>query len=56
MQENNVYEREIDLVQLVKYLWKRVWIMGIGAVVGLVLILGVQLITQGQSEESTETD
>ena len=56
MQEKSVYEREIDLVQLVKYLWKRVWIMGIGAVVGLVLILGVQLITQGQSEESTETD
>lgn len=56
MQENNVYEREIDLVQLIKYLWKRVWIMCVGAVVGLVLVLGLQLITQSNQESSEDTE
>lgn len=54
MQEKNVYERELDLVQLVKYLWKRVGIMCVGAVVGLVLVLGLQLLTQEDSTSSEE--
>lgn len=57
MQEKSMYEREIDLVQLIKYLWKRVWIMCVGAVVGLVLVLGLQLInqpSQGSSEDTEE--
>ncbi len=55
MQENNMYEREIDLVQLIKYLWKRVWIMCIGAVVGLVLVLGLQLVRQSGQEVSDDS-
>lgn len=55
MQEKNVYEREIDLVQLIKYLWKRVWIMCVGGVVGLVLVLGLQMITQNDSESSEDS-
>lgn len=55
MQENNMYEREIDLIQLIKYLWKRVWIMCIGAVVGLVLVLGLQLVRQGGQEVSDDS-
>lgn len=50
MQEKNMYEREIDLVQLIKYLWKRVWIMCIGTVIGLVLVLGLQLVRQSGQE------
>lgn len=45
MQENNMYEREIDLVQMVKYLWKRLWVIGIGAVIGFILVLGLQALT-----------
>lgn len=56
MQEKSMYEREIDLVQLIKYLWKRVWIMCVGAVVGLVLVLGLQLITQSNQESSEDTE
>lgn len=55
MQENNMYEREIDLVQLIKYLWKRVGIMCIGAVVGLVLVLGLQLVRQSGQEVSDDS-
>lgn len=55
MQEKNMYEREIDLVQLVKYLWKRVGIMCIAAVAGFVLILGMQLLTKPDSESSEDT-
>lgn len=55
MQEKNVYEREIDLVQLIKYLWKRVWMMCIGGVVGLVLVLGLQIITQQDVESSEDS-
>lgn len=55
MQENNVYEREIDLIQLVKYLWKRVWVMCIGAGLGLVLVLGLQLVRQAGQETSEDT-
>lgn len=55
MQEKNVYERELDLVQLIKYLWKRVGIMCIGAVVGLALVLGLQLLTQEDSTSSEES-
>lgn len=50
MQENNMYEREIDLLQLIIYLWKRVWIMCLGAGVGLALLLGLQLLRQGVQE------
>lgn len=55
MQENNMYEREIDLVQLIKYLWKRVWIMCIGAGIGLILLLGLQLVRQGEQEVSEDS-
>ena len=55
MQERNVYEREIDLVQLIKYLWKRMWVMVIGGVVGLVLVLGLQMITHNDSESNEDT-
>lgn len=51
-----MYEREIDLVQLIKYLWKRVWIMCVGAVVGLVLVLGLQILTQPSQESSEDTE
>lgn len=54
MQEKNVYERELDLVQLIKYLWKRVGIMCVGAVVGLVLVLGLQLLAQEDTTSSQE--
>lgn len=54
MLEKNVYEREIDLVQLVKYLWKHVWVMCIGAIVGLVLVFGLQMLTQTDSESSED--
>ena len=50
-----MYEREIDLVQLIKYLWKRVGIMGLGAVVGLVLLFGYEVLSQGKSENNAET-
>lgn len=56
MKEKNVYEREIDLIQLIKYLWKRVWIMCIGAVVGLILVLGLKLVLQGNQESSIDTE
>ena len=56
MQEKSMYEREIDLVQLIKYLWKRVWIMCVGAVVGLVLVLGLQILTQPSQESSEDTE
>lgn len=55
MQEKNMYEREIDLVQLIQYLWKRAWIMCLGAVVGLVAILGLQLVRQGGQEVSDDS-
>lgn len=54
MQEKNVYEREIDLVALVKYLWKRVWVMCIGAVVGLVLVVGLLMVKQAGQESAAE--
>ena len=54
MRENNKCEREIDLLQLAKYLWKRLGIVVVGAMVGLVLILGFQLLIQEQSGSSTE--
>lgn len=56
MQEKSMYEREIDLVQLIKYLWKRVWIMCVGAVVGLVLVLGLQNLIQSSQESSEDTE
>lgn len=52
MQERNVYEREIDLVQLIKYLWKRVWMMGVGGFVGFVIVAGLQMIAQNESKNS----
>ena len=55
MQEKDMYEREIDLVQLIKYLWKRIWMMCIGGVVGLVLVLGLQMITQNDLESSEDS-
>lgn len=55
MQQKDMYEREIDLVQLIKYLWKRVWMMCIGGVVGLVLVLGLQMITQNDLESSEDS-
>lgn len=39
MVDNNNYEREIDLVQMIKYLWKRVAYMLIGAVIGFLVFL-----------------
>lgn len=54
MQENNMYEREIDLVELIKYLWKRVWVMCIGAAVGFVLVLGLQLVKQVVQERGAK--
>lgn len=56
MKEKNVYEREIDLIQLIKYLWKRVGIMCIGAAAGLVLVLGLKLVLQGSQENATDTE
>lgn len=56
MKEKNVYEREIDLIQLIKYLWKRAGIMCIGAAAGLVLVLGLQFVMQGSQESSTDTE
>lgn len=54
MQEKNTYEREIDLVALIKYLWKRVWVMCIGAVIGLVLVLGLLWLKQASQESATD--
>jgi capsular polysaccharide biosynthesis protein len=54
MQEKNIYEREIDLVQMIKYLWKRIGIICIGAVVGFVLILGMQMLTSSKTETVAE--
>lgn len=54
MQEKNIYEREIDLVQMIKYLWKRLGFICIGAVVGFVLVLGVQMITSSKTENVEE--
>lgn len=56
MQEKNMYEREIDLIQMIKYLWKRVWIMCIGAAVGLVLVLGVKMVLQMHQESTSDTE
>lgn len=42
MSENNLDEREIDLIQMVKYLWKHVIYMCIGAVVGLAIMFILQ--------------
>lgn len=49
-----MYEREIDLVELIKYLWKRVWVMCIGAAVGFVLVLGLQLVKQVVQERGAK--
>lgn len=49
-----MYEREIDLVALIKYLWKRVWVMCIGAAVGFVLVLGLQLVKQAVQERGAK--
>ncbi len=56
MKEKNVYEREIDLIQLIKYLWKRAGIMCIGAAAGLVLVLGLQFVMQRSQESSADTE
>ena len=50
MRENNLDEREIDLVQMVKYLWKRIGYMCLGAVVGLVIMFVMQKTVLAPSE------
>lgn len=42
MCENSLDEREIDLVQMIKYLWKHLGYMCFGAVIGLVLMFVMQ--------------
>lgn len=42
MCENNLDEREIDLVQMIKYLWKHLGYMCLGALVGLFLVFVMQ--------------
>ncbi|MDE6312119.1 MAG: hypothetical protein K2M46_00570 [Lachnospiraceae bacterium] len=50
MQENSVYEREIDLVQMIKYLIKRIPMMIGGAVIGLVLFLLLGIVMNSGEE------
>lgn len=50
MQENNMYEREIDLVQMVKYLVKKIPVMILGALAVFVLFLLVGLATSSKKE------
>lgn len=54
MRENNLDEREIDLVQMVKYLWKRIGYMCVGAVVGLVLMFVMQKTVLAPNETAAE--
>lgn len=54
MRENNLDEREIDLVQMIKYLWKRLGYMFLGAIIGLVFMLGVQTVLSSKTETVKE--
>lgn len=50
MQESSVYEREIDLVQMIKYLIKKFPIMLVGAVFGLILFLVLSIVLNSGTE------
>lgn len=50
MRENSMYEREIDLLEIVRYLWKKAGYICIGIAVGFVAVLGLQAIAQNRSE------
>lgn len=54
MQQNSMYEREIDLVEMIKYLSKRVCYMCIGVIVGFIIVMGLQLLMQNRSEKTEE--
>lgn len=55
MQERSMYEREIDLVALVKYLIKHINIMCVGIVIGAVLFLGLALVRQAGQDASSDS-
>lgn len=56
MRENNLDEREIDLVQMFKYLWKHLQYMCLGAIIGFALMFGIQntLLAENETVEDGE--
>ena len=52
MSENNLDEREIDLMQMMKYLWRHIIYMCMGAVVGLLVMFILQNIIMENEEVS----
>lgn len=55
MQEKSMYEREINLVQLIKYLWEKVWVMCASVVFGFVIVLGLQFLMSSEAKTSEDS-
>lgn len=52
--EQQTYEREIDLIQLFKAMWKKLWVMILAGICGAVLIGGYKLIPMIQNLNDPE--